>query len=88
MYEERVLVVTLGGEQENVVRAFEVVERMSLPVFAQSHRAFAVCPFRHETPAFLLSREALPLRLEAGVELREALPEILQTALEEVFGEK
>ena len=80
--------VTLGGEQENVVRAFEVVERMSLPVFAQSHRAFAVCPFRHETPAFLLRREALPLRLEAGIELREALPEILQTALEEVFGEK
>ena len=80
--------VTLGGEQENVVRAFEVVERMSLPVLAQSHRAFALCPFRHETPAFLLSREALPLRLEAGVELREALPEILQTALEEVFGEK
>src|SRR5574344_1163188 len=36
LYEERVLVVTLGGEQENVVRAFEVVERMSLPVFAQS----------------------------------------------------
>ena len=61
---------------------------MSLPVFAQPHRAFAVCPFRHETPAFLLRREALPLRLEAGVELREALPEILQTALEEVFGEK
>ena len=80
--------VTLGGEQENVVRAFEVVERMSLPVFAQTHRAFSLCPFRHETPAFLLLREALPLRLEAGVELREALPEILQTALEEIFGEK
>ena len=61
---------------------------MSLPVFAQSHRAFALSPFRHEAPAFLLRREALPLRLEAGVELREALPEILQTALEEVFGEK
>ena len=88
MYEERVLVVTLGGEQENVVRAFEVVERMSLPVLAQPHRAFAVCPFRHETPAFLLRFEELPLRLEAGVELREALPEILQTALEEIFGEK
>ena len=61
---------------------------MSLPVLAQPHRAFAVCPFRHEAPAFLLSREALPLCLEAGVELREALPEILQTALEEIFGEK
>ena len=61
---------------------------MSLPVLAQPHRAFALCPFRHEAPAFLLRREALPLCLEAGVELREALPEILQTALEEVFGEK
>ena len=61
---------------------------MSLPVFAQSHRAFALSPFRHETPAFLLSREALPFRLKAGVELWQALPKVFQTALEEVFGEK
>src|SRR5574344_1340364 len=78
----RVFLVALGGEQYNVVAAFEVVERMLWTYSLQAYAGLATVEGCHEAPALVLDVEGLALCLEFCIQLRQLLPEIIQTALE------
>ena len=82
LYEHRVLLVALGGEQDNIVAAFEVVEGVVAVYFAQRYASLAILIFCDESPTHLLALHLLTLGLEVGVKVGQALPEILKRTLE------
>ena len=53
--EHGVFAVAFGGEGENVVRTFQIVERMSLRNFLQTNRTLSFGPTSHKAPAFMLA---------------------------------
>ena len=88
MDEHWVFAVALGGEQDDVVRARKVVERVAKRDFTQSYTAFPVAPFGHETPSFLLMSEALAVGFKLGVEAGQAVPKRVERAAEDVVGDE
>ena len=66
--EHGIFVVALGGQQNDIVRTFEVVERMALRYFTQAYTAFTVSPFCHKTPSFVFARQSLTFSFKLGIE--------------------
>ena len=86
--EHGVFAVAFRGEQDDVVGAFEVVERVGDRHFTQFDTASSVGPLCHEAPAFVFAGKALAFLFKLSVELWQALPEVVERTVEEFLRDK
>ena len=76
--QHRVFVITLGRQEDDVVRSFEHVEGVAFDEFVKPDRILAVFDPGDETPALVLRGKAPALLFKSRVEGRQFLPELLE----------
>ena len=83
-----VFAVAFGGQQYDVVAAFQSVERMADTYFLQADRCLAVFQSGHEAPVLAFGFEYLAAGFKVSIQAGHLLPEVIQRAFKEVIGYK
>ena len=69
--------VALGGEQDDIVAAFQAIEWMGVSHLLDAHRSLALVEPCHETPTLVLLSQLLATSLEVGIQFGDAFPEVV-----------
>ena len=80
----RIFFIAFRSQQDDVVAAFQSVERMVGTHFLKSDRSFSVFQFGYKTPMLMFFLQYLTTGFKVCIETRHPFPEVIQRTFEEV----
>ena len=83
-----ILLVALGGEEDDVVATLKIVEGVPLVNLLQRNRCLALVETCYETPTLTFGHEALATLLKVGIERRHLVPEVIERAIKKLLRDE
>ena len=81
-------VVAFGGETKDVVRAFEMIQGMTLWDFLETDLTLSFLPLCHKAPALVFAHETLAFFFKVRIERRKLYPKILERTFKQMVGQE